>query len=139
MWYYNTYNAMTFVHDYEKIWILSLQTISIRVYTVCFVSPPKRKKIKVQRYLARRFRERTLMRLQRMELLVVLFHVPGRSHGVLVCATQNARSVHFYWARENSQSKPQWVSSVPLLGRRCHWRERWSVLKFLIFITLSFV
>lgn len=129
---------MTFVQDYEKIWIISLQTIAFQIDSF-FSQPTKRKKIKVKGYLARGDRERMLIWRQHMEFFAVLFHVPVQRNDVLVCTKQNARSVHFYWAQENSQSELQWVSSIPLLVRQCHWRERLRVLKFFIFITLKFI
>lgn len=122
---YNTFNAMTFVQ--------SFLSRPLHFELICLVSQPtKRKKIKVKGYLARGDKERMLTWRQHMEFFVVLFHVPVQSNDVLVCTKQNARSVHFYWAQENSQSKLQWVSSIPLLVRQCHWRERLRVLKLFL-------
>lgn len=133
---YNTLNVMTFVQGYEEMWSISLQTISFQIYTVR-VSQLKRKKIKGKRYLARWDKERTLTWVECMDFLVVLFHMPAQSNDVGVFTTQNARSVRFYWVQENSQSKLQWVSSIPLPVRQCHWEKRLRVLKFLIFIALK--
>lgn len=133
--YHNTFNVMTFVQDYEKIWIISFQPFHF--IFIQFSQPTKKKENKGKRYLARWHTERMLTWVQCMEFLVALFRRPGQSNDVLAKAKQNARSVHFYWAQENSQLKHQSVSSIPLLVRQCHWGKRLTVLKFFISIALK--
>lgn len=110
---------MTFVQDYEKCESFSPDYFISKLYSL-FSQPTKKRKIKGKGYSAGWDREGMLTQVGCMKLLAALFHMTAQSNDVPMSAKQNARSARFYWAQENSLSKLQWVSSIPLLVRQCH-------------------